>query len=128
MLLMKKDYFPAIRAGRKTTTLRYWRSPRVRPRSVHTVPGLGKVRIDAVEAIDLRGLRDADARADGFGGVAALLRALGRLYPRRQRAGRRLYLVRFTFLVQRRPGEPSRHPKPQTPIHPAGHTNQPRIE
>jgi hypothetical protein len=98
MLLMKKCYFDAIRGGRKTTTLRFWRSARVKSGSVHVVPGLGRVRVLGVDAVDEAGLREEDARADGFTSLRSLWEALGRLYPPSLRRGRRLYLVRFDFL------------------------------
>jgi hypothetical protein len=98
MLLMKKVFFDGIRAGTKTTTLRYWRRRRVRPGSVQTVPGLGRVRIESAEVAEPGELSDDDARADGFADLAALRSALDELYPPEARAGRRLYRVRFTLL------------------------------
>ena len=82
MLLMKKEFFEAIRSGRKTTTLRYWRRRIVAPGSVHNIRGLGRIRIDRVCPVRLRDLRAADAHADGFETLAALKRALKRMYPR----------------------------------------------
>ena len=98
MLLMRKIYFDAIRSGVKTTTLRYWRSCRIRPDSVHRVPGLGNVRIQDVRVVQPGQLTDADARADGFDGLAALQAALDQLYPPNRRKGRRLYQVHFALL------------------------------
>jgi hypothetical protein len=104
MLLMKKEFFPAIRAGLKTTTLRYWRRRMVRVGSRHRVRGLGQVWIDQVRAVDLAELTDADARADGFADVVQLCTVLERLYPAmRGGAGgsgatRQLYQVQFTYI------------------------------
>ena len=98
MLLIKRQYFEAIRAGTKTTTLRYWRWARVRPGSVHKVPGLGLVRIDIVQFASEARLTDSDARADGFVSLDDLLRALRQMYPPQSRNGRRLYHVHFTYL------------------------------
>jgi hypothetical protein len=114
---MKKKFFEAIRAGRKTTTLRYWRNRRLSPGQIHRVPGLGKVRILDVRQVELSELTDRDAQADGFASRADLLSELRQIYPemkvpppkkpgRRDRApaktvnratppARRLYLVRF---------------------------------
>lgn len=100
MLMMKKIYFDAIRRGEKTTTLRYWRWPRVRPGTVQTIRGLGSIRIDDLTAVGKDDLTDAHARADGFEGLAALREAMDAIYPPANRDGRRLYLVRFTFLVR----------------------------
>ena len=98
MLLMKKLYFDAIVSRAKTTTLRYWRSPRVRAHSVHKVPGLGAIRIESVRRVNPIELTDADARADGFESMTDLMRALRAIYPFETRSGRHLYQVHFTFL------------------------------
>lgn len=98
MLLMKKQFFDAIRSGRKTTTLRYWRRRMVAPGSVHRIRGLGRVHIDAVAVVDPADLTDADAHCDGFDGLDQLADALGALYPHTDRQDRRLYRVSFTFL------------------------------
>lgn len=96
MLLMKKVFFEPIRSGEKTTTLRYWQRRMVRPGSLHTVPGLGKVHIDEAGTVEFGDLTDADARADGFKDLRTLKAALHDLYPPESRQGRKLYLVRFT--------------------------------
>ena len=98
MLLMKKRYFGAIRAGRKTTTLRYWLRPHVRAGSIHLVPGLGRIRIEGIEPVEPEALNRADARADGFPSLAALRKALEGLYPPGWRDGRTLYRVRFALV------------------------------
>ncbi len=97
MLLMKKVFFEAIRSGEKTTTLRYWLRRMVRPGSLHTVPGLGKVHIDEARPVEFGDLTDADAKADGFADLQALKAALHDLYSPECRQRRKLYLVRFTF-------------------------------
>lgn len=96
---MKKEYFEAIRSGAKRTTLRYWRTCRLRPGSVHLIPGLGRVRIDAVRIVQWPQLTDDDARADGFADLSALKAALERLYPPDARTGRQLYHVHFDLLA-----------------------------
>lgn len=98
MLFMKKQYFEAIRSGRKTTTLRLWKRPMVRADSIHTVRGLGRVRVLAVREVELDQLTDADARADGFETLADLTRTLHEYYPSDKRLGRTLYHVRFVYL------------------------------
>lgn len=100
MLLMKKEYFEAIRDGSKTTTLRYWRGQLVRADTTQTIGGLGKVRIESIGQVEMPDLTDADARADGYENLAQLRQALGRLYPPEKRKGRSLYLVRFTYLPE----------------------------
>ncbi len=97
MLFMRKEYFAAIRSGRKTTTLRYWSRRQVRPGTDHLIRGLGKVRVLSVERIGPAQLTRADARADGFEDLAELHRALEELYPPEKRNGRDLYKVTFRF-------------------------------
>ena len=98
MLLMKKEFFEAIRSGRKTTTLRYWRWLHVRVGSVHNVRGLGRVRIDAAGEVDPDELTDADAQADGLEDLASLTEALKTIYPPDKRNGRKLFQLEFTYL------------------------------
>ena len=98
MLLMKKQFFDAIRSGRKTTTLRYWRRRMVSPGSVHRIRGLGRVHVDAVALVDPADLSDADAHADGFDGLDQLTEALEALYSPADRQNRNLYRVSFAFL------------------------------
>ena len=98
---MKKRFFDDIRAGRKTTTVRFWKRLMTRPGQVHTVPGLGKVRIDDVREIALGALSDADAVADGFASTDELIATLKQMYPTLSDAGvadgRTLYVVGFTY-------------------------------
>jgi len=98
MLLIKRRFFEDIRRGRKTTTLRYWRSMRVQAGSVHTVPGLGRIRIDRILPIHPENISEQDAREDGFASAAELHKALADLYPRDKRHDRRLYKIHFTLL------------------------------
>ena len=101
MLLMKKQFFDAIRTGRKTSTIRYWRRAIVAAGSVHNIRGLGRIRIDRVRTVTLGELTAADARDDGFETLAALKRALREMYPARRRGNcRRLYQIHFTFLPE----------------------------
>ena len=103
MLLMKKMFFDAIRRGQKTTTLRYWHSPRAKPGSVHTVPGLGRLAINDIRAVRPADLTDDDARADGFDSLRALRKALNELYPVSKRQGRTLYRVTFRYVGDDQP-------------------------
>lgn len=99
MLLMKKRYFDAIRAGRKTTTLRFWSRRQVRPDSAHTIPGLGRVHISRVDVVRPNDLTDADAADDGFESVESLQGALAEVYPPALREGRQLYQIHFYLLA-----------------------------
>jgi hypothetical protein len=112
-ILFKKRFFAAIVDGTKTTTIRLWRRPMVRPGQLAAVPFLarGRLRIDAVEPLGgLDELADADAAADGFDSLAAMLAELAAIYPQLL-AGvgdRKLYRVRFHFVPCGRTSRPRR--------------------
>jgi hypothetical protein len=100
MLLMKKRFFDAIRSGRKTVTVRFWRHARLGGGQVHTIPGLGKVRIERVEPIGPEDLTEELAQSDGFECLCDMKRTLAELYGDRRNTpdGRRLFAVWFSFL------------------------------
>ncbi len=99
MLFFKKVFFDAIADGSKSTTVRHWPYARVKPGSTHTVPRLGRVRIESVQPVELAELTDRHAKADGFDSVEDLLAALAEMYgPDLPAEGKQLYLIRFTFL------------------------------
>jgi hypothetical protein len=96
MLLFKKKFFEAIAAGTKRQTVRVWPKRRMRAGQIEFVPGLGRVRVTAFEAVRPEDLTEDDARLDGFASRAALLEELRALY------GERLttipcFRIRFTY-------------------------------
>jgi hypothetical protein len=101
MLLMKKEFFDAIRTGTKTTTLRYWLRQMVKAGQVHSVRGLGHVKIEQILPVQLDELSQADALADGFTSLEQLLAVLDSIYPPEKRLGRRLYRITFSYLPRR---------------------------
>lgn len=105
MLFMKKRFFSAIRAGRKTTTLRFWSRPQVRPGSMHNVRGLGRVRVTDVERVEEGCLTREQARSDGFRTLGELRQALAEMYPADGREGKRLYLVSFEYVGRGETGD-----------------------
>ena len=96
-LFFKKHFQDAIRAGRKQTTIRRWKTPMLRPGERAFSPGLGWLNIDAVEAIELEHLGEADARADGFETMAALREVLITLYPDHASDGKSWFRVGLRF-------------------------------
>ncbi len=100
MLLFKKKFLPAIRAGEKTQTIRLWRHRRMRAGQRSYIPGAGHIRLTAVEEVDLAQLTDADARPDGFQSAEQLRAEIVRLYPRELAAGYRAYRVAFVLEQQ----------------------------
>jgi hypothetical protein len=95
MLLFKKKFLPAIRAGQKTQTIRLWKHPRMRSGQRSYIPGAGHVQVLAVEPVALADLTDADALPDGFPTADALRAELTDLYPQQLAAGYRAYRVVF---------------------------------
>ncbi len=99
MLLFKKEFLPAIRQGRKRQTIRLWPYRRMRPGQRSYIPGVGPIRIVAVEPIRLEELTEEDARADGFESLEQLHQALRRIYAQAD-SGKNYqpYRVRFELL------------------------------
>ena len=62
MLLFKKKFLQAIRSGEKTQTVRLWPFCRMRSGQRSYIPGVGYIRIDAVDEVELAHLTDDDAR------------------------------------------------------------------
>jgi hypothetical protein len=75
-MLLRQETLDGIVRGEVTLAFRRWKRPTVksggRQRTSH-----GAVRIGAVDAIDLKRLTEADARASGFASLAALKDMLG---------------------------------------------------
>jgi hypothetical protein len=95
MLLFKKEFLPAIRRGEKTQTIRLWKHRRMKAGQRSYIPGVGAIRIAAVEEVALDRLTDDDARPDGFDTADGLRAALARLYPRQLAAGYQAFRVVF---------------------------------
>jgi hypothetical protein len=114
-LLFKKEFFDAIRSGRKTTTLRRWKSCWLEQGSRVHCPGVGWLRILSCDSAELAKLTRADARADGFTSLAQLRRTLKRLYPDQTGDGKRWYRVQFQLESNGQPVEPAPVAKPKAP-------------
>jgi hypothetical protein len=98
VLLFKKKFLPAIRSGEKTQTIRLWRYCRMRAGQRSYIPGVGAIRILAIEQVDLDQLTDADAKPDGFDNIEQLRSEITRLYPDALDKGYRAYRIRFAVL------------------------------
>jgi len=111
-LFFKKALQDAIRLGRKHTTIRRWSRPMVRVGKDAFSPGLGWLKIRAVEMVDLALLNDQDAIADGFPKIADLRKALREFYPDHASDGKMWFRVSFRLSarkVRRRAKSNSRH-------------------
>ena len=95
MLLFKKKFLPAIRSGQKTQTIRLWKYRRMRAGQRSYIPGVGHIRLTAVEEVDLAHLTDADARPDGFETADQLRAEIAQLYPRQLAEGYRAFRIVF---------------------------------
>jgi hypothetical protein len=99
MLLFKKKFMPAIRRGEKTQTVRLWKWRRMRPGQRSYIPGIGYIRIEAVDEVPLAELTEEDAKRDGFESAAQLRAEIERLYPKLEENGtHRPYRIRFVVL------------------------------
>jgi hypothetical protein len=95
MLLFKKKFLPAIRAGEKTQTIRLWKWRQMRAGQRSYIPGAGYVRIDGVDEVQIADLTDADAVPDGFPTAEALRHELTNIYGERIAAGYKAFRVVF---------------------------------
>ena len=100
MLLFKKRFLPAIRRGEKTQTIRLWKHRRMKAGQRSYIPGIGPVRIRAVDQIRLDDLTDEDARPDGFADAGQLRAELRQLYGQQIGAGYQAYRVVFEVLPE----------------------------
>ena len=100
MLLFKKKFLPAIRAGDKTQTIRLWKHRRMRSGQRSYIPGAGYIDVLAVDTIALDDLTDDDARPDGFASALELRRELAALYADELAAGYQAYRVRFALTTK----------------------------
>jgi hypothetical protein len=83
MLLFKKKFLPLIESGAKRQTVRVWPKRRLRAGQIEFVPGLGRIRVTAFEAIAPSALTEEDAALDGFASLEALMAELRALYADR---------------------------------------------
>lgn len=100
MLLFKKKFLDDIRSGRKTQTIRVWKIRHMRAGQLSYIPGVGYIRIDAVDEVALNDLTDADALPDGFSSVAELREEIQRLYTKQQLNDHGVFRIRFHVLPE----------------------------
>jgi hypothetical protein len=113
-ILFKREFFEAIRSGRKTTTIRRWKRCSLYAGALASAPGLGRLRIVACDRVELENLKEADAQADGFGSLEELHRVIRRIYPKPNGDGRHWYRIEFEMLTPA--GNIAKKPKKQGKI------------
>src|SRR5262245_51186458 len=104
MLLFKKKFLPAIRAGEKTQTIRLWKFRHMRSGQRSYIPGAGYIHVTLVEPVDIDSLTDADAIPDGFETAAVLQHELRTIYGGKLAQGYQAFRITFER-------EPSSAPK-----------------
>jgi hypothetical protein len=109
MLLFKRKFLDAIRVGEKTQTVRLWKHRMMRPGQRSYIPGVGHIRITAIDAVAIDDLTDADARPDGFATAEALRAELRDIYGDKLASGYQAFRIAFV----REPQETSAAPKPR---------------
>jgi hypothetical protein len=95
MLLFKKKFLDAIRSGDKTQTIRLWPYRRMREGQRSYIPGIGYIRVDQVDQVELSQLDDDDAKRDGFDSANALRKEIHSLYADKLDSGYHAFRVRF---------------------------------
>lgn len=100
MLLFKKKFLDAIRSGEKTQTVRLWKHRMMKIGQRSYIPGIGYIRITAVDEVQLEELTDADAVPDGFPTADALRAELHNIYGEKLAAGHKTFRVVFHILEE----------------------------
>ncbi len=100
MLLFKKKFLLAIRAGEKTQTIRLWKFRHMRVGQRSYIPGIGAIRITLVEPVEIDALSDADAIPDGFPSAAALQNELRTIYGEKLADGYQAFRIAFERMAE----------------------------
>jgi hypothetical protein len=100
MLLFKRKFLDDIRRGAKTQTIRLWKHRMMRSGQRSYIPGVGPIKITAVEQVEINALTDADAIPDGFPTAAALQQELRTIYGEQLESGHQAYRVMFQRVTE----------------------------
>jgi len=101
MLLLKRHLVELVRRGKKRQTIRLWSKALLRVGQISYTPGLGKMKITAVDQLpSLSALTEADALADGFDSLAALRAEIRKIYgTASQIGGRAIFRIKFDWPI-----------------------------
>ncbi len=103
MLLLKRHLVLLVRQGLKRQTLRLWTRALVRVGQLSYTPGLGRMKILAVDLLPaLDSLTEEDARADGFKSLRELRAELRKIYGPASKPAvkiRQLFRIKFEWPV-----------------------------
>ena len=99
--MLKKHLVRLVREGKKRQTIRLWARPVVRVGQISYTPGLGRMKITAVDQLaNLSALTEADARADGFESLAALKAEIRKIYGGQSQIGSRaIFRIKFEWPI-----------------------------
>jgi len=98
MLLLKRHLIDLVRAGKKRQTIRLWKTRRLRPGQIAFTPGLGRLKIIAIDQLaSLSALTAADARADGFASKKSLLAEIRAIYGTPLPTDRLIFRIQFQW-------------------------------
>src|SRR5262249_1058340 len=75
-----------------------WKWRKMKPGQRSYIPGVGYIRVEAVDEVSLDQLTNDDARLDGFESAVALRAEIEQLYPKELAAGHRAFRIRFSVL------------------------------
>ena len=90
-MMFKASLREAIRRGDITTTIRIWKTPRVKPgHSYRMAPGA--VVVESVQEISISDITPTMARESGFEGVVDLLKTA------KHGEGQRVFFIRFHYV------------------------------
>jgi hypothetical protein len=99
MLLLKRHLVDLVRTGKKRQTIRLWSRAMLHAGQISYTPGLGRMKITGVDILPtLAALTEADARADGFDSLAALLDEIRRIYGDAPQ-GRTIFRIQFDWPI-----------------------------
>jgi hypothetical protein len=103
MLLLKRHLVQLVREGRKRQTVRLWTRAAVRAGQISFTPGLGRMKILAVDVLpSLDALTEEDARADGFETLRDLRAEIRKIYGPLGKGGvkgRTLFRIKFEWPI-----------------------------
>ncbi|MGA8086299.1 MAG: ASCH domain-containing protein [Terracidiphilus sp.] len=95
-MLFTKRLREGVRRGDITSSIRIWKSPRVKVGGRYRMEE-GEIQVDSIEPIGFPDITPALARASGFLGVLDLLKVA------KHGSGDKIYLVRFHYIPPAKP-------------------------
>lgn len=108
LLFLKGEYLDLVRQGKKTTTIRPWKTCKLKPGRTVSFNGRLRVPLVKVAQVALHDIDDRAARADGFNSRREFLQAFRACYPGRDLSGMLVWVLTFTSPKQSPKNNPPR--------------------